>query len=1233
MVQLCASFKTFGRGMVRIRRKVIRHRNALIATPASECTCAAGRTWTWISSGNQAEQSGGRPIATQAIAVESWPRARASHTLWLTDVGDIFLFGGTSGSDSNLNDLWSFVSNSTWLRIVQQGYTPGNSAVASRGSPSLDAWPRGRAGHSLSVDELGNVWMFGGSTEGDDESSPSLLQDLFSLAAWCTDGLLIEHSPTRCAGTVSQSCDYVCEDGYAKRGDHVCGADRVFRGGSCVASPCEAFTVGFGQVVVRGCGAGGRLNLDECEIGCMPGYVASQMTVGLCSAVASSSAAQYQGQHIRCTPSVCGAPSTLLHETIAHGCAANGALGDTCTLGCRWLKATSVAVGVCAPDGAGTTASYQGQFVDCKVAAAIGSEWGWSQLRVSGASAREGHRIWTDSRQNIWMFGGYGRARNGETGFLADMFSWNGVQFELVDGGPAEPDAIFGEAWPSARSECAAWSDATGFSFVFAGYGIAVGSGLRGIESQQEVGYLSDLWSLDVVTRIWTQIGGPLTANVHGTYTASAASAAWPGSRTGHAMWRAGDTNMLFGGFGMAERGPAGCLSDLWALEDDDCASLSVPGASFHRCGDVCALSTTSCSAPSKHWTFHAGGQTTNALSSASWPAGRAHAAVVSSADQVYLFGGAGMGRISTGGFGVGLLADLWLWSPLTGFELVAGDDRSNAGGELNTEGVGDPLSIPGGRQGAAFWAATSTTLFLHGGFGMSGSVELAADYLTDLWAFDIPSRVFTWVGGSSTPGAPDAGSTDASSVSNWPSARANHQIFSPQPGIWNSFGGIGILTTNLQPSLLGSVFSLAAWCTDGLLIEHSPTRCAGTVSQSCDYVCEDGYAKRGDHVCGADRVFRGGSCVASPCEAFTVGFGQVVVRGCGAGGRLNLDECEIGCMPGYVASQMTVGLCSAVASSSAAQYQGQHIRCVAFSVTAAGVWFFAAETSVDAYGLYPGASAASQSSRPGSRVHHAAAQMGPSVYVFGGEGFERNGERRLSNEMWRADDNILWTYIGGGQADTDHPPSVWPEARKGHCLHGFNEVIILFGGQVDAESFSTTADVWEWSDTWSLLGSSGESWPAGRSLFASWAITDSSITASLWVFGGLGDGTDILNDLWQYSSARWTQFGGERDPVPEYGTRGEPADSVWPGGRWGAASWSGLQGMMVFGGEGIDANGLAGHLADLWRYDQSMWCWLGGPVDSNQASSFDADHAWPGARSLASVWEDDAAVFLFGGE
>ena len=444
------------------------------------------------------------------------------------------------------------------------------------------------------------------------------------------------------------------------------------------------------------------------------------------------------------------------------------------------------------------------------------------------------------------------------------------------------------------------------------------------------------------------------------------------------------------------------------------------------------------------------------------------------------------------------------------------------------------------------------------------------------------------------------------------------------------------MISSNLQPSILDNVFSLGGWCTDGLQIAHSPTRCGGTVSQSCEFVCDDGYIKTGDHVCGVDGVFRGGTCVASTCAAPVIAFPRVIVSGCVGGGVLDQNDCELGCSPGYIASQMAVGVCSAVVESPSSAYQGHYIRCTPFSVsTATGAWYFASDTSRDAYGLYADAGEASSTIRPGSRVQHAAAHVGSSLFVFGGEGFERSGPRLLSSEMWRTDDDTIWAYMGGGTTDTDHTIITWPQARKGHCLHNLDGVLLLFAGQIDSDSFAVASDVWEWSTgTWSLVGSSGTSWPAARTAFASWAILDSTAADSLWTFGGVGDNSGVLNDMWQYQSGAWTSHGGVRDPLPVYGTMGQAAGTSWPGGRWGAASWTGDNGMVLFGGEGTDSNGLTGHLSDLWRHNELMWCWIGGPMDADQPSSFEhVGIEWPGGRSLASSWVDVGAAFVFGGE
>ena len=55
----------------------------------------------------------------EALPAESWPAGRASHAMWITDAGDVFLFGGAAGFESSMEDMWSFLSNSTWVHIPQ----------------------------------------------------------------------------------------------------------------------------------------------------------------------------------------------------------------------------------------------------------------------------------------------------------------------------------------------------------------------------------------------------------------------------------------------------------------------------------------------------------------------------------------------------------------------------------------------------------------------------------------------------------------------------------------------------------------------------------------------------------------------------------------------------------------------------------------------------------------------------------------------------------------------------------------------------------------------------------------------------------------------------------------------------------------------------------------------------------------------------------------------------------
>jgi hypothetical protein len=175
---------------------------------------------------------------------------------------------------------------------------------------------------------------------------------------------------------------------------------------------------------------------------------------------------------------------------------------------------------------------------------------------------------------------------------------------------------------------------------------------------------------------------------------------------------------------------------------------------------------------------------------------------------------------------------------------------------------------------------------------------------------------------------------------------------------------------------------------------------------------------------------------------------------------------------------------------------------------------------------------------------------------------------------------------------------------------------------------------------------------PGGREDAVSW--TDSS--GNFWLFGGMGyDSVGTLgfglNDLWEFNSTTkmWTWMSGS-STVPTgngsqpgvYGTKGVPAASNVPGGRFGAVSWTDTSGnFWLFGGLGQDAPN--GYLNDLWEFNPTskMWTWISG---NNTGNTSEGDGVYgtqgvaatsnvPGAREAAASWTDHSGNFwLFGG-
>jgi N-acetylneuraminic acid mutarotase len=270
--------------------------------------------------------------------------------------------------------------------------------------------------------------------------------------------------------------------------------------------------------------------------------------------------------------------------------------------------------------------------------------------------------------------------------------------------------------------------------------------------------------------------------------------------------------------------------------------------------------------------------------------------------------------------------------------------------------------------------------------------------------------------------------------------------------------------------------------------------------------------------------------------------------------------------------------------------------------------------------GTYSTSGAASAGSVPGSRDASARwADGNGNLWLFGGGGFDSAGIDGYLNDLWVFIPSIEeWAWMGGN--------STVPAANKG------------------------------WPGVYGVLATpAAANAPGGREASVSW--TDKA--GDLWLFGGVGydsAGTNgSLNDLWKYvpSTHEWDWIDGSSS-VPAvdkgqpgvYGALGVPDAANTPGGRWGANSWTDINGnLWLFGGVGYDSTGSLGSLNDLWELNPSVnkWVWMSGSSSvgstGGQAGAYGsfgkpAATNVPSGRSQAVSWTDgNGNLWLFGGK
>jgi hypothetical protein len=200
----------------------------------------------------------------------------------------------------------------------------------------------------------------------------------------------------------------------------------------------------------------------------------------------------------------------------------------------------------------------------------------------------------------------------------------------------------------------------------------------------------------------------------------------------------------------------------------------------------------------------------------------------------------------------------------------------------------------------------------------------------------------------------------------------------------------------------------------------------------------------------------------------------------------------------------------------------------------------------------------------PGSRAEGANwADSDGHIWLFGGDGYNTNGDYGLLNELWEFDPSTSeWAWMGGSQTMS--------------C--------VAYGTQNCGQS-----------GVYGTLGTpASTNIPGGRDAPANW--TDSN--GNFWLFGGIGfdsvGNREYLDDLWEFDPAQneWAWMGGPNTAqagVAVYGDLGVPAAGNLPGRRQEPISWTDSSGnLWLFGGDGFDAKTNIGILNDLWEYGPS---------------------------------------------
>jgi hypothetical protein len=259
--------------------------------------------------------------------------------------------------------------------------------------------------------------------------------------------------------------------------------------------------------------------------------------------------------------------------------------------------------------------------------------------------------------------------------------------------------------------------------------------------------------------------------------------------------------------------------------------------------------------------------------------------------------------------------------------------------------------------------------------------------------------------------------------------------------------------------------------------------------------------------------------------------------------------------------------------------------------------------TTAPVYGIKGTASA---SNTPGWRYGGISWTVGNKFYLFGGTGYDANGQLGRLNDLWEYDVTTgNWRWLKGSNL------------RNQFGVYG-------------------TKGVASTSNT-----------PGARVL-----ASGCTANGKLYLFGGnsyitpsVSGNSNPSNDLWEYdpitNNWRWLTGNLSLYPNTVFGTKNVPASSNTPGDRQSPAMWSNNGKIFLFGGSGqhtYPTNDI--FIDDLWEYNLTTgyWTWIDGSKNYRGNGRYDKERSvdtsyHPGAGISSSTWSYGNRLYLFAGE